>query len=300
MTGEIAAPPPPVRASSPGVGILWMLVTGLCFVAVTAIVKHVGGRIPPVEAAFLRYLLGLVFILPMLGAMRRAHFSTRNLKLFGIRGFVHSIGVICWFFAMTQISIAEVTALNYMSPVYITLGAALFLGEALPPRRLAAVLCALAGALIILRPGIRALEAGHLAMVGTAMVFAVGYLIAKRMSSEMPASVIVAMLSVTVPVFLAPLAIAQWVTPNLTEVAWLFAVAFFATAGHYSMTRAFAAAPLTVTQPVTFLQLIWATALGALVFGEAVDIWVILGGALIIGAVTFIAWREAVAKRRKA
>jgi len=61
---------------------------------------------------------------------------------------------------------------------------------------------------------------------------------------------------------------------------------------------AFQAAPLTVTQPVTFLQLVWATLLGALVFGEPADIWVMLGGALIIGAVSYITLREAMLKRR--
>jgi drug/metabolite transporter (DMT)-like permease len=64
------------------------------------------------------------------------------------------------------------------------------------------------------------------------------------------------------------------------------------------MTLAFAAAPLTVTQPVTFLQLVWATALGAVVFAEPNDIWVVLGGAVILGSVTFITWREAMLKRQ--
>jgi drug/metabolite transporter (DMT)-like permease len=56
---------------------------------------------------------------------------------------------------------------------------------------------------------------------------------------------------------------------------------------------------LTVTQPVTFLQLVWATTLGAVAFSESVDIWVVAGGALILGSVTFITWREAVLKRRQ-
>ena len=77
-------------------------------------------------------------------------------------------------------------------------------------------------------------------------------------------------------------------------------VACFATAGHYTMTLAFAAAPLTVTQPVTFLQLVWAVLLGALVFDEGFDGWVILGGTIIMAAVSFITWREAVARRREA
>ena len=64
------------------------------------------------------------------------------------------------------------------------------------------------------------------------------------------------------------------------------------------MTLAFAAAPLTVTQPVTFLQLVWAVLLGAVVFGEAADGWVIFGGAVIMASVTFITWREAIARRK--
>jgi drug/metabolite transporter (DMT)-like permease len=78
----------------------------------------------------------------------------------------------------------------------------------------------------------------------------------------------------------------------------MFVVACLATAGHYTMTLAFAAAPVTVTQPVTFLQLLWSVLLGALFFGEPVDGWVVLGGLVIIAAVSFITWREAVLKRR--
>ena len=64
------------------------------------------------------------------------------------------------------------------------------------------------------------------------------------------------------------------------------------------MTLAFAAAPVTVTQPVTFTQLVWAVLLGYFVFDETLDIWVILGGAVILSAVTFITWREAVLRRK--
>jgi drug/metabolite transporter (DMT)-like permease len=108
----------------------------------------------------------------------------------------------------------------------------------------------------------------------------------------------VAMLSITVTVGLAPFAFAVWVTPTWAEVGWLFLVAFFATAGHYTMTLAFRAAPLTVTQPVTFLQLVWASLLGALVFAEPVDRWVVLGGAIIMASVMFITWRESVLRRQ--
>ncbi|WP_396279621.1 DMT family transporter [Histidinibacterium aquaticum] len=283
---------------SPLAGIAWMAATGINFVAVTAIVKHLGGRIPAAESAFIRFLLGLVFLLPVLGTLRRHEFTRRQLRLFAGRGAAHTLGVMLWFYAMTRITIAEVTAMNYMNPVYVTVGAALLLGEPLPPRRLAAVGAALLGAFIILRPGFRALDPGHFAMIGTAIFFAAGYLQAKRLSDDVPASVVVAMLSITVTIGLGPFALAVWVWPTPVEVAWLFAVAAFATTAHYCMTRAFAAAPLTVTQPVTFLQLVWAMILGAAVFGEPVDGWVVLGGTIIVGSVTFITWREQRARRR--
>ena len=288
----------PAKQSRPVVGIFWMVFTGLMFVAVTAVVKHIGSDVPAAQAAFLRYVLGLVFLLPMIKPILAAHLTGRQKKLFWARGAVHTLAVILWFFAMARIPIAEVTAMNYLSPVYVSLGAALFLGEKLPPRRLAAVIMALIGAMIILRPGMKAVEIGHLAMLGTAVFFAAGYLIAKQLSGEVSAAVVVGMLSITVTVGLAPFAVAVWITPTLEQLGWLFLVACFATAGHYSMTLAFAAAPLTVTQPVTFLQLVWAVLLGAVVFGEAVDGWVVFGGAVIMASVTFITWREAVARRR--
>ncbi len=136
-------------------------------------------------------------------------------------------------------------------------------------------------------------------MLVTAVFFAIGYLIAKRMSQQVSPSVVVGMLSITVTIGLAPLAWSVWVTPSLWDLVVLFAVACFATAGHYTMTLAFAAAPITVTQPVTFLQLVWAVLLGWLVFDENVDFWVVAGGLVIISAISFITWREAVLKRRQ-
>lgn len=293
-----AAAAPGAAPARPLVGVFFMVLTGLNFVAVTAIVKHVGDAVPAPQAAFLRFLMGLVFLLPALRPLLNAHLTRRQVKLFAARGAAHTCAVMLWFYAMTRIPLAEVTALNYLSPVYVTIGAALFLGERLPPRRLAAVCLALVGAVAILRPGLREIDPGHVAMLGTALFFSAGYLLAKRLSGETSAAVIVAMLSITVTIGLAPFAAAVWVTPAWSDVGWLFAVACFATAGHYCMTLAFAAAPVTVTQPVTFLQLVWAVALGAVVFGEPVDGWVVLGGSIIIGAVSFITWREARARRR--
>ena len=154
--------------SRPLQGILWMMTTGLCFIAVTAVVKHAGQTLPAPQAAFLRYLLGVVFLLPFVRGLLVARMTRRDAAFFMGRGVVHTIAVMLWFFAMTQIPIAEVTAMNYLNPVYVTLGAAIFLGERLALRRILAVLAALFGVVVILRPGFREVETGHLAMLGTA------------------------------------------------------------------------------------------------------------------------------------
>ena len=287
------------KPSAPLIGVAWMVATGILFVGVTAAVKAGASDLPAAEAAFLRYVLGLVFLIPMIRPIREAGLTARQLKLFGVRGVAHTLGVILWFYAMTRITVAEVTAMNYLAPVYITLGAALFLGETLALRRILAVAGALIGALIILRPGVRELTDGHLAMVGTAILFAIGYLTAKRLADEVSALVVVGMLSITVTIGLAPFALAVWVWPTWTEVAAMFVVACLATAGHYTMTRAFAAAPVTLTQPVTFLQLVWATMLGWVVFGERIDPFVVLGGIVIVSSVTALTIREAMLKRRR-
>ncbi|MEO1107515.1 MAG: DMT family transporter [Pseudomonadota bacterium] len=286
-------------SARPIAGIFWMFAAGLSFVVMTALVKSLGSTMDPIQAAFLRYVLGLVFLLPALRLILTTHLSKRDLALFGLRGVIHGGAVMLWFYAMTQIPLAEVTAMNYMTPVYVTLGAALFLGEKLAFRRIAAILVALIGVLIILRPGFREVSPGHVAMLGTALTLGGSYLLAKLLVRNIPPSVVVAHLSIWVTLVLIPFAIAVWSPPSLRDIGVLFLVASFATAGHYFMTLALQAAPVAVTQPVTFLQLIWATVLGALVFSEPIDIWVVAGGTLILAAVSFISWREAVLNRRE-
>ncbi len=275
-----------------------MIVTGLMFVALSTILKHIGSRIPAPETAFLRYALGLVFLVPMIRPMLRERLSMSSLRLFGIRGVVHGLGVILWFHAITRIPIAEVTSMAYVTPIYVTVGAVIVLGERLAILRMTAILIALLGALIILRPGFREISDGHIAMIGNSVCFATSFLIAKVMAHRVPAVVVVGWLSVFSTIALFPFALAVWIWPTWEELCWLFLVAALATLGHYTMTLALRAAPVAVTQPVAFLQLVWATAIGVIIFVEPVDGWVLLGGVLICASVSFIALREAALKRR--
>lgn len=275
------------------IGIGWMLLTGFCFVAVNAIVRGLEGALPAPQAAFIRFVYGTAFLLPALLPALRQGFSASLWRLFALRGLLHVLAVIAWFYAMARITVAEVTAIGFLNPIMVTVGAALFLGEKLAARRIAAIGVALLGAVIVLRPGIRELDPGHLSQLGAAVMFGGSYLLAKRLTAMISPAAVVAMLSLTCMIGLIPLTIIVWVPPTLGQLGWLGLVALFGTCGHYTMTRAFAAAPMTVTQPVTFLQLIWASMVGVFIFHEPLDEWVILGGGLMIGAISYITWREA-------
>jgi drug/metabolite transporter (DMT)-like permease len=285
-------------SSRPGVGIAWMVFTGVLFVMVTGLVKYLGPTMPAPQAAFLRYALGLILLVPMLPFREGLRLQKHQLRLSVWRGVLHSGAVTLWFFAMARIPIADVTAMNYMAPIYVTIGATLFLGERLALRRLGAIAFALLGVIIILRPGFREIGAGHMAMVLATLFFGASYLLAKRLTDEMPAGLVVVLLSVIVTIALLPMALVVWVPPSGFDLIILFLVACIATLGHYTMTLAFKATSISVTQPVTFLQLVWAVTLGVVVFGEAVDPFVVLGGVIILGSVTFISWREATLQRR--
>ena len=272
------------QSSRPGVGIAWMVFTGVLFVMVTGLVKYLGPTMPAPQAAFLRYALGLILLVPMLPFREGLRLQKHQLRLSVWRGVLHSGAVTLWFFAMARIPIADVTAMNYMAPIYVTIGAALFLGERLALRRLGAIAFALLGVIIILRPGFREIGAGHMAMVLATLFFGASYLLAKRLTDEMPAGLVVVLLSVIVTIALLPMALVVWVPPSGFDLIILFLVACIATLGHYTMTLAFKATSISVTQPVTFLQLVWAVTLGVVVFGEAVDPFVVLeGGGSFLG-----------------
>lgn len=280
-------------------GILWMVLTGLCFVTVTAIVRYLGSSLPATEMAFIRYAFGVILVLPALMSLARSRPSLKRLNFFAWRGLVHSIGVMLWFYAMARIPMAEVTAIGYVAPIFVAIGAALFLGEKMQARRIASIGVGFLGALIILRPGFQEINSGQLAQLAAAPLFAASFLMAKKMTATEDSSIIVAMLTLLCTVALLPGAIYHWQTPTTHELIWLFVTAVSATAGHYTLTRAFQAAPLTVTQPLTFLQLVWAAAIGVVVFGEAIDPFVLIGGGIVVASVTYISHREAVAARQQ-
>jgi len=281
-------------------GMLYMIASGFCFVAVAVLVRYVGTRIPAPEAAFIRYVAGTVFMAPVVIQMFRGQARIVSSKILLLRGITHGLGVCLWFFAMARIPIAEVTALSYLTPILMTIGAALFFNETLYTRRIMAIVFGLLGVFIILRPGFTNISIGQVAQLMTAPLFAASLLLTKKLTATEQLTTIVASLSVICSITLLPLALIDWVNPSVTELTLLTLTGLMATIGHFTLTRALALAPVSVLQPVSFLQLLWAILLGVLLFGESIDAFVVLGGTILVVSVSYIAHRESIASKSNA
>ena len=274
------------------IGILWMVLTTILFVGVTATVRYLEGEVPAPQAAFLRYAIGTLFLIPSLISLTKIKPDKPLLKKFILRGLVHSIGVTLWFYAMSVMPVAEVTAIGFLTYIFVSIGASIFLKEKLHRHRLAAILISFIGALIVLRPGFKIIESGQLGMLMATVVFTASYLIAKIVSKERSSSEIVAMLSIFTTIFLIPSAIYSWEPLSIKAFLILSFTALIATVGHITMTKAIKAAPMVVTQPILFLQLVWASMVGLFIFNEKFDPFVILGGTIIMLCVCYVSYRE--------
>lgn len=308
--GQQPSGDPSGKALSDGalIGMAWLAASGVIFAIFTAIIRYVSSDLHPAETAFIRYLFGFLFILPIFLGARRSELRTRRPVMHLFRGVVHGCGVMLWFYAISQITLAEVTALGFTSPVWATLGAILILGEVVKLRRIVAVVLGFTGALVVLfgLPGsmaelqsnFSALGYGQGAMLLAAPLFAASKIITKRLTDTESPTAIVAWLSLLVTIVLAIPAAMVWRTPTLEEVVSLAAVAGLATLAHICMTKAWRAADLSVTQPVEFLQLVWASLIGIYMFGEDPALGTWIGGAIIVGSATYIAHREAQTRRQ--
>ena len=193
---------------------------------------------------------------------------------------------------MSVMPVAEVTAIGFLTYIFVSIGASIFLKEKLHRHRLAAILISFIGALIVLRPGFKVIESGQLGMLMATVVFTVSYLIAKIVSKKRSSSEIVAMLSIFTTIFLIPSAIYSWEPLSIKAFLILSFTALIATVGHITMTKAIKAAPMVVTQPILFLQLVWASMVGLFIFNEKFDPFVILGGTIIMLCVCYVSYRE--------
>ena len=145
---------------------------------------------------------------------------------------------------------------------------------------------------IILKPGFEIFSDGKIAQLFSTILFAASYLIAKNLTKTESTDMIVIFLTLFATITLLPFTFFLWIKPTMDDLLLLFGVAILGTLGHYFMTMALSLAPLTVTQPVIFFQLIWSTIIGLLLFKESVDIFILIGGAFIVVAIVKLSSNE--------
>jgi len=278
--------------------MLWMLASGVIFTGLNALLRVLAQQLDPFVAQFLRYACGALVMLPFVWRAGFAAYRPKGLAGQIWRGAVHTAGLVLWFIAVPHVPLAEMTALGFTTPLFIMVGAILFLGEKLVAARWLAALVGFAGVLIVVAPGLRGAGSAYsLVMLGAAPLFAASFLITKALTRRDRPEVIVVWQAIGVTLFSLPLALSAWVWP--TPLQWgLFLVSgVLGSAGHFCLTRAIGLAEMSVIQPIRFLELLWASLLGFAVWGDVPGEATLLGGVVIFASTTWIARRESRAAR---
>jgi len=275
-------------------GMLWTIAAGMTFTFLNTTMRVLAIDIPAFETQFLRYFFGFLVMFPII--LRAGVMTYRPNGLGGQlwRGVVHTSGLLLWFIALPHISLADMTALGFTSPIFIMLGAALVFKEKLRADRMLAAGIGFAGVLIVLGPNING--AGgiyNLAMLASSPLFAASFLITKALTKRDRPEVIMVWQAISVTFFSFPLALIGWVWPTPLQLAAFLACGVLGSTGHYCVTRGLRATDISVTQSVKFLDLIWNSMAGFIVFADVPTQTTLLGALVIFFATTWIARREA-------
>ena len=275
-------------------GLLWSIAAGLSFVLLNTLARYLTAQLPPLQSQFLRYLFGFLIMLPLVARTGLAAWRPRNIRGQFVRGIVHTVGLGLWFVALPKITLAKTTAIGFTTPIFIMLGAWLFLGESMRWERWLAALLGFAGVLVVVSPGL--MDGGgywSLVMLASSPVFAASFLIVKALTRHESPGVIVLWQSMTVTLLSLPLALLDWQAP--TGVQWFgyLVCGLLGSGAHYCLTRSYAVVDISATQSLKFLDLVWAALLGWLVFADVPSSYTLIGGLIIAGATVWIARREA-------
>jgi len=252
----------------------------------------VAGRIVTVELdtfelMLYRSLIGIVLVVTVGGlAGRLQEVSTRQIGLHFVRNVCHFTGQNLWFLAISLIPLAQVFALEFTAPLWVTALAPLVLGERLTRMRALAAALGFVGILIIARPNPAAIDPGALAAAGAAIGFAGSALFTKRLTATQ--SIVSILFWLTVMQAGLGLACAG----NDGEIAWpsattwpaLAVIGFAGLVAHFCLTSALSVAPATIVMPLDFLRLPVIAIVGMVLYDEPLQAAVFAGAAVILGA----------------
>ncbi len=269
-----------------------MLIATLCFSCMHATVAKLAQELHPFQIAFFRNVFGLLTLMPLLIRSRFTALRTKKLGLHALRGVVNGCSMLLFFTSLSLIPLAEVTALSYAAPLFVTLGAALILGERLRARRIVALVIGIIGMLIILRPGFAEIGLGQMLILGATVLWAISMIDIKILSrTDSSLTISTYMLFFAIPISLtASLSFWQW--PNGTQLLLLMLLGVLGSIGQVLFTEAFRHADTGVVMPLEFTKLIFAAILGFMIFGQIPDFYTWLGGSIIFASTCYIAYRE--------
>jgi drug/metabolite transporter (DMT)-like permease len=280
-------------------GILWSGLAGILFALLNVFTLIPAQHLNPYVMAFLRYLFGTLFLVPIvlrLGARRTMR--THRLPLHLFRGCIHAGGMFLWFIGLPLTTLASITALGFTGPIFVTIGAALFLGEDVRLRRWIAVAVGFAGAMIIIRPGIGDLGLGAVVILISTPIFSASNLISKALARTESAPTIVVWQNLTISLAAFPVALWFWDTPQWADLLWFVAAGLCGTLGHMCQQNGYQLADITLLQPIGFLSLLWNALLGYFLFFQQPDVWTFVGAAVIFASAMYISHREAVRRAK--
>ncbi len=278
-------------------GPAWMIVACIAFAGVWALIRVASADLHPFVVVFFRNLFGALIILPIAlpawdrGTLRRWPMHLRRATS-GI------IATYATFYAVAHAPLADVQAINFAAPLFATVAAAIFLGEKLRARRIAALVVGFAGVLIVLRPGHLPLTPGIAAAILAALSTSFSLIAIKQLvGTDDPRLVAAFTFFIMLPLsaLLLPF---YWVWPS-SPLTWvvLVGVGLFAVTGQLATSYAFRAAEATAVLPYDFLRFGIVALIGWQAFGETVDAMTLIGGAIILATSIYLAYREQVAAR---
>jgi len=269
-----------------------MILAGIFFTGLGVMIRMANKEVHVLEIVFFRYFISLIIMFPWMLRRGLSGLKAKNLPILFARSLSSYIGAIFWFASMIYLPLAEATALGYTAPLFATLGAVLFLGEDVGPRRWWALVVGFIGILVILRPGVEAISIPALYAINGAVFIAISVLLVKILNKTESVETIVLYMGI----FSTPLsliaAIFFWKIPSPETLCWLTGVGIFSTFAHLAYTRSFAVTDASAVLPFDYLRLLMVAAVGFGIYGEILDIWTWVGTIIIISSTLYIAIRE--------
>ncbi|MET3930853.1 drug/metabolite transporter (DMT)-like permease [Lysobacter sp. OAE881] len=286
--------PHPLRAAG------FMLASTLCFGVMAIAIRLASHTLSTVEIAFFRNFFGLMTVLPLVMRMDPAALRTKQLPRYFVRCVIGIFSMLCGFWAIGHLPLAQAISLSYSSPVFVTILAAVMLGETVRGRRWAAVAAGFIGVLVIVRPFSHEFTGGTLIALLAAVLSAVVAIQIKQLARVDAANTIVLYTYLFwVPISLIP-ALFAWEWPQGIVWLWVIGAGLFGTGGQVLWTHALKLGEVSALTPISFIQLPLVALVGWLWFNESVDVYTWIGAGIILAANAYIAHREAVLLRRHA